>query len=146
MHVCMCAQSCLTMLPAWTVAHQASLCRITQARILEQVAISFSRASSWPRGWTPISCVSCAGMWFLHHLSHQGNPEPQTRVERNLIMPVWPEKLWASELSYSYLCCSIKADNLKINNNNVLKSDWIMNTFNLSTSSLEHRSSLMAQI
>ena len=29
---------------------------ISQARILEWVTISFSRASSWPRNWT---CVSC---------------------------------------------------------------------------------------
>ena len=29
--------------------------RITQARILEQVAISFSRGPSWPRDWTQIS-------------------------------------------------------------------------------------------
>ena len=32
---------------------------ISQARILEQVAISFSRGSFWPRDWTHISCISC---------------------------------------------------------------------------------------
>ena len=42
------------------------------------------------------------------------------------------------------MCYSIKADN-KINNNNVLKSDWIVNTLNLSISSLEHGSTLVAQ-
>ena len=30
---------------------------ILQARILEWVAISFSRGSSWPRDWTSISCI-----------------------------------------------------------------------------------------
>ena len=35
---------------------------ILQARILEGVAISFSRGSSWPRNWTPISCI--AGRFF----------------------------------------------------------------------------------
>ena len=30
---------------------------IFQARILEWVAISFSRGSSWPRDWTHISCI-----------------------------------------------------------------------------------------
>ena len=30
---------------------------ISQARILEWVAISFSRGSSWPREWTHISCI-----------------------------------------------------------------------------------------
>ena len=33
--------------------------RILQARILECVAISFSRGSSQPRDWTPVSCNSC---------------------------------------------------------------------------------------
>ena len=38
---------------------------ILQARILEWVAISFSRGSSWYRDWTPISCDSCiAGSFF----------------------------------------------------------------------------------
>ena len=30
---------------------------ISQARILEWVAISFSKGSSWPRDWTYISCI-----------------------------------------------------------------------------------------
>ena len=44
----------------------SSVHRILQARILEWVAISFSRGSSWPRGQTCISCgVSCiAGRFF----------------------------------------------------------------------------------
>ena len=35
---------------------------IFQARILEWVAISFSRGSSWPRDWTQVSCM--AGGFF----------------------------------------------------------------------------------
>ena len=31
---------------------------ILQARILEWVAISFSRGSSWPRNWTQVSCIA----------------------------------------------------------------------------------------
>ena len=41
--------------------------RIFQGRILEWVASSFSRGSSWPRGQTHISCVSCTGRWILYH-------------------------------------------------------------------------------
>ena len=37
---------------------------ISQARILEWVAISFSRGSSWPRDWTHISCI---GRQVLYH-------------------------------------------------------------------------------
>ena len=31
---------------------------ILQARILEWVAIPFSRGSSWPRDWTQVSCIA----------------------------------------------------------------------------------------
>ena len=50
----------------WTDAHQASssVHGIFQARILEWVAISFSKGSSWPRDWTRISCI---GRWVLYH-------------------------------------------------------------------------------
>ena len=39
---------------------------ISQARILEWVAISFSRGSSWSREKSP-SLVSCIGRWILYH-------------------------------------------------------------------------------
>ena len=35
----------------------SSLIGISQVRILEWVAVSFSRGSSWPRDWTHISCI-----------------------------------------------------------------------------------------
>ena len=43
---------------------------ILQARILDCVAISFSRVSSWPRDWTQISCIADR----LYQLNHQGSP------------------------------------------------------------------------
>ena len=39
---------------------------ISQARILEWVAISFLRRSSWPRDRASVSYVSCIGRWILH--------------------------------------------------------------------------------
>ena len=45
--------------PSWTEAHQAPLHGIFPARILEWVAISSSRESSWPRDRSCVSCVSC---------------------------------------------------------------------------------------
>ena len=50
--LCVCTQSCLTL---WLVS--SSVHGIFQSRILEWVAISFSRGSSWPRDWTHISFV-----------------------------------------------------------------------------------------
>ena len=40
---------------------------IFQARILEWVAISFSRNSSQPRDWNHVSCVYCIGRRVLYH-------------------------------------------------------------------------------
>ena len=42
----------------WTVAHRLLCPWISQARILEWVAISFSRGSSWVRAGTHISCTA----------------------------------------------------------------------------------------
>ena len=58
----------------WTVAHQApSVHRILQARILEWVAISFSRGSSRPRDRT---CISCIGRQILYHWATWEAPSP----------------------------------------------------------------------
>ena len=40
---------------------------ISQEGMLEWVAISFSRGSSWPRDWICVSCISCIGRWILYH-------------------------------------------------------------------------------
>ena len=50
---------------------------ISQARILEWAAISFSRGSSWPSDRTRVSCVAGGLLhcrWILYQLSHQGSP------------------------------------------------------------------------
>ena len=51
---------------------------ISQVRIVECIAISFSRGSFWSRDWTHVSCISCIGRWVLYQLSQQGSPEPKT--------------------------------------------------------------------
>ena len=45
----------------------SSIRGILLARILEWVAISFSRGSSWPRDQTHISCIPCIGRQILYH-------------------------------------------------------------------------------
>ena len=40
---------------------------ISQARILEWVAMSSSREFSWPRARTRVSWVSCFGKWVIYH-------------------------------------------------------------------------------
>ena len=69
-HCCLVAQSYLTRLQPHGLQPTRLLCLgshgISQTRILEWVAISFSRVSSQPRDWTLVYCqVSCsAGRFF----------------------------------------------------------------------------------
>ena len=62
-------QSCPLLGTLWTVACQAPLCRISQARILEWIAIPFSRGSSRPSNWTYISCI--AGKFFTIYATRE---------------------------------------------------------------------------
>ena len=67
-----CAQllkQCLTLCNTMDCPPGSSLQGISQARMLESIAISFSRGSSWPRDQTLISCVSCNCRWILYHWS-----------------------------------------------------------------------------
>ena len=67
---CLIAKSCLTL---WNPMN-CSLPGIFQARILEWVAISFSRGSSWPRGWSCDFCKSPTLQAGSLLLSHLGSP------------------------------------------------------------------------
>ena len=57
---------------------------ISQARILKQVATSYSRGSSWPKDGTHISCVSCIGREILQHCTmweaQLGLNQDQTKI------------------------------------------------------------------
>ena len=57
--LCLVGQSCLTLVTPWTIACQASLSMgILQVRILEWVAMPFSRGSSQPRDQTQVSHIA----------------------------------------------------------------------------------------
>ena len=63
----------------WTAARQAPpVHRILQAKILEWVAIPFSRRSSWPRDRTQVSCI--AGRFFTVWAAREA-------PKRNLFLP-----------------------------------------------------------
>ena len=64
----MCAQLCPTLCdPRDYSPPGSSVHGISQERILEWVAISYSRGSSWPRDRTHISCIFCIGRQILYH-------------------------------------------------------------------------------
>ena len=68
--LCVCVCVCVLLAQLCLPLHNPTDCSpsgfsvhgILQARILEWVAISFSRGSSWPRDWTLVSCI--AGRFF----------------------------------------------------------------------------------
>ena len=78
---------------------------IFQARILEWLAISHSRGSSWPRNRTRISCKSLALQAFSLPLSHQGSPSWKDTITqiRFLKISSFPQEGWRHPCSS--LCC-----------------------------------------
>ena len=62
-----CTQSCLMLCNHLDWSRQGFYVPgISQARILEWVAVSYSRGSSWPRDPTHVSCSSCIVRWVLY--------------------------------------------------------------------------------
>ena len=94
---CVCvlvSQSCLTLCdPMDCSLPGSSVHRILQARILEWVAISFSREHSWCRDWTQVSCI---GRQILYHLR-----VPQLRTWKS---PHWNMRTTCSLLTQSLSC------------------------------------------
>ena len=61
------AQSCQTLSnPIDCSSPGSSVHGVSQVRLLEWVAISSSRGSSWPRDWTCISHISCIAGFFTN--------------------------------------------------------------------------------
>ena len=91
--VCVCAQSCPTLCnPMDCNPPGSSVHAISQARILEWVAISSSRRSSQLRDGTHVSHVSCTGRWILYHWATQGaqiNTEKQKKLSLKQVYSVW---------------------------------------------------------
>ena len=68
-------QSCLTLCNRIDYSPPGSSVHgILQARILEWVAISFSRGSSQSRDSTHVSYISCFGRWVLYQQRHLRSP------------------------------------------------------------------------
>ena len=87
LYVCISIHGLVTHLRLWFISHScspmdcsppgSSVHGISQVRILEWVAISFSRGSSRPWDQTCISCVTVGLLhcwWILYQLRHQGSP------------------------------------------------------------------------
>ena len=71
-------------------------------RLLEGVAIAFSRGSSQPKEWNRISCNSCIGRWILYH---QATWEAQYRASVWFILSVIFNSLRPHELQHARPPC-----------------------------------------
>ena len=66
--LCIYTQLCLTLWGPMDCSPPGSYVHgISQARILEWVAVSFYRGSSEPRDWAHVFCISCIGRQILYH-------------------------------------------------------------------------------
>ena len=77
------AQSCPTLCnPVDCDLPGSSIHEILHARILEWVAISFSRGSSWPRDWTWVSHLAgrCFNLWATREAHYPGRLNAIARV------------------------------------------------------------------
>ena len=76
------AQLCLTLHDPMDYSQPGSSVHgILQARILECVAIPFSRGSSWLRDWTQVSCI--VGRFFTNSATREAQV-----LEENQVSPV----------------------------------------------------------
>ena len=79
----------------------SSLHGILQARILEWVAISFFKGSSWPRDWTCVSCIFCFGRQILYHHATWEALLPHNKSLISLFLEYFLQKICNSKL---FLC------------------------------------------
>ena len=111
-HVCVHAQLCPTLCDIMDDSPPgSSVHSIRQARILEWVAIPFSRGSSWPRDRTWVS--HNAGRFFSHlnhpgsqHHQHTSSPAP-VWASSSLVFSAWNP--FPSHFCLWKACLSLKA-------------------------------------
>ena len=85
-------------------------CILHHARILEWVAISFWRGSSWPRDWTRVSCIT--GRFFTVWATREAPNNSLYLLTAIPILPLSPlshttdnSLFFISPSIYSYVCC-----------------------------------------
>ena len=80
-------QSCLTLCDPMDCSLPGSFVyRIFQARVLEWVAISFSRRSSWPRDWTQVSRTvgRCFTVWATREVAPTKSSNEASNAQRRM--------------------------------------------------------------
>ena len=98
------SQSCLTLCDPMNCSPPGSSVHgFLQARILEWVAIPFSRGSSPPRDWTWISCIAgrCFTIWATRETQYV---DKVVYIEMQLFFPIFNKSnQWQFKI-YNFLC------------------------------------------
>ena len=114
------AQSCLTLCdPVDCSPPGSSIHGIHQARILEWVAVSFSRRSSWPRDWTQVSRI--AGRRFTLWANKEALLMSLPEINLSLLQILTFHCIWLHCASGTHTCTQ-KQKRRKLNLNIV---EWI---------------------
>ena len=102
---CISYQSCLTLCNPLDCSPQGSSVHgIFQARIVEWVAISFSRESSQPRNQARVTCVSCiASGFFTHWAIREAHSVTGTDL---IVRPFTLSKICFPLTFHGSVCCS----------------------------------------
>ena len=107
----------------------SSIHGIFQARILEWVAISFSRRSFWPRDWTQVSHLVGRHftIWATRDSDIKRNPFksvllPILLMKINIFLDAW---LWNSFIGWYLRCIQFKIFFLKRSENWIWGGDWL---------------------
>ena len=87
--VCVCSSMSYSIRSHVLYSANSSVHGIFQARILERVAVSYSRGSSRLRDRTHVSCVSCISRRILYHWAHLGSLTSWGK-EGQMYTWVWP--------------------------------------------------------
>ena len=90
------ARSCLTLCyPMYYDLPGSSVCGILQIRILEWVAISFSRVSSWPRDWTQVSCIAGRRftLWATREALSDYREVLNLKILKILLFPIFTKEI-----------------------------------------------------
>ena len=94
---CVVAKSCLTLCnPMDCSPPGSSVHGISQAWILEWVAMSSLGDSSWPRDQTWVSCISCLGRQILYHWATREAPYIMSQSQKAVWAIVKQPILWFS--------------------------------------------------
>ena len=106
------SQSCLTLCDLMDCSSPgSSVCRISQARILERVTISYFRGSCRPRDQTCLSFVFCIGKKIIYQLCHLESPiitwsmfkyHNDLITNKQISVLLCKSAFWVSLLSYSF--------------------------------------------